>query len=341
MSNHYQSEHTERQKITPSSAPVLSVVAPCYNEANNISELCQRVGAACEAVVGMDYEIVLVNDGSLDSTWDHIIDAREAGALITAVNLSRNFGHQYALSAGLSVARGKYILVIDADLQDPPELLEPMMEAVKNGADVVYGQRTQRPGDSAIRKIASSTFYRLLSYLSDIDIPLDTGDFRMISRRVRDILVDMPEHDRYIRGMISWIGFRQEPIFYERDVRTQGETSYSLKRLMSFAADGITGFSIRPLRLSIVVGIFTAFLSFVYTAYIVSKSFIVGAPVAGWPSIMAVMLFLGGMQMIFLGLMGEYIGRLFMQSKGRPSFVIEDVRYSGSPNNKPAPKNDD
>ena len=307
---------------------MLSVVAPCYNEDGNIDTLYRRVADVCRDVVGDAFEIVLVNDGSSDQTWAKISDAAEKTGKVTAVNLSRNFGHQSALTAGLFIARGDYILVIDADLQDPPELLGEMLAKMQAGADVVYGQRAKRAGDATWRKMASGIFYRLLTKLSDIDIPLDAGDFRMISRRVRDVLLTMPENDRYIRGMISWIGFKQEPVIYDRDVRTAGTTSYSIKRLLIFALDGITGFSIRPLRLSMFIGTATAALSFIYMIYIVIKGTMSGVPVLGWPSLMATVLFLGGVQMIFLGLIGEYLGRLFLQSKNRPSFVIESIRYA-------------
>jgi dolichol-phosphate mannosyltransferase len=303
----------------------LSVVVPCFNEEGNIAELERRVAATCRAVVGNSYEIVLVNDGSKDGTWAAILHAAEEGPNIVGVDLSRNYGHQLALSAGLSVSRGDRILIIDADLQDPPELLADMMKLMDDDADVVYGQRLERPGDSGLRKAASSIFYRMLQRLSDVDIPLDAGDFRLISRRVLDRLLEMPEQHRYIRGMISWVGFKQVPFTYERLERTEGETSYSLSRLFGFAIDGITGFSMRPLRIVTFVGLATAMLSALYAFYIFIVWFIRGEPVAGWPSLMAVVLLLGGVQMIFLGLIGEYVGRVFQEVKGRPLFLISEI----------------
>ncbi len=303
----------------------LSVVVPCFNEEGNIAELERRVASACRAVAGDSYEIVLVNDGSKDGTWAAILCAAEEGPNIIGVDLSRNHGHQLALSAGLSMAGGARIFIVDADLQDPPELLADMMKLMDEGADVVYGQRLGRPGDSGLRKSAASVFYRLLRYLSDVDIPLDTGDFRLMNRRVLDALLAMPEHHRFIRGMIGWVGFKQVPLQYERSERTEGETSYTLSRLISFAIDGITGFSIRPLRLVTYTGLVTAMLSALYAFYIFIVWFIHGEPVAGWPSLMAVVLLLGGVQMIFLGLIGEYVGRVFQEVKGRPLFVISEV----------------
>ena len=303
----------------------VSVVAPCHNEEKNIDALLRRVSTVCGEVVGDDYEIVLVNDGSTDGTWDTIFKAVQEQSNIVGVNLSRNHGHQLALSAGLSVTRGDRILIIDADLQDPPELLADMMKLMDEGADVVYGQRLERPGDSGSRKAASSIFYRLLRLLSDVESPIDTGDFRLISRRVLNHLLSMPEHHRFIRGMISWVGFKQVPVFYERSKREQGKTSYSLSRLFSFAIDAITGFSIRPLRVVLYVGLTTAFLSALYAIRIFIIWLTEGVEVAGWSSMMAVILFLGGVQMIFLGLIGEYIGRIFQEVKSRPLFVISEI----------------
>ena len=336
MADSYHQKLLESQAGDAEKRIMLSVVAPCYNEDGNIDRLYRRVADVCRNVVGEAFEIVLVNDGSSDQTWAKISDTAKKTGKITAVNLSRNFGHQSALTAGLFIARGDYILVIDADLQDPPELLGKMLAKLQAGADVVYGQRAKRAGDATWRKMAAGIFYRLLTKLADIDIPLDAGDFRMISRRVRDVLLTMPENDRYIRGMISWIGFKQEPVIYDRDVRTAGTTSYSIKRLLIFALDGITGFSIRPLRLSMFIGTATAALSFMYMMYIVIKGTMSGVLVLGWPSLMATVLFLGGVQMIFLGLIGEYLGRLFLQSKNRPPFVIESIRYADADAKAPA-----
>ncbi len=314
----------------------MSVVAPCYNEVGNIDALTSRVADACTSILSTDWELILVNDGSRDDTWSSIVDKADASPHITAVNLSRNFGHQAALSAGLAAARGDYILIIDADLQDPPELMGAMLSKMRAGADVVYGQRRARPGDRSWRKLAAGGFYRLLNSLADVDLPLDTGDFRMISRRVRDVLLSLPENDRYVRGIVSWIGFRQEAIVYDRDERHVGETGYSISRLISLAVDGITGFSIRPLRLALWVGVLVAAASFIYTIYIVLKGTVGGVEVSGWSSLMAAILFLGGVQMIFLGLLGEYLGRTFLQTKNRPFFIIEQIRY-GKPSDYQTP----
>lgn len=310
-------------KLQPTVA--ISVIAPCYNEEKNIHELLRRVKSICHDVAGDDYEIVLINDGSKDDTWA-VIDAESNKVEnIVGVNLARNYGHQLALSAGLSVARGQRILIIDADLQDPPELLPDMMVLMDNGADVVFGQRLHRPGDSVPRRAASALFYRLLKWLSDVEIPVDTGDFRLASRKVVDVLLSMPEHHRFIRGMVSWIGFKQVPIYYQRDERTQGITGYSFKRLVSFAIDAITGFSIRPLRAATLMGIGVAGLTITYAVYIFLNWLYFGIEVSGWISLMLVVLLVSGIQMLFLGLIGEYIGRIFQESKGRPLYIISEI----------------
>jgi len=323
-----------RQTDPSQAVPKVSVVAPCYNEQGNIDELLRRTSKACRDVVDDSFEIILVNDASTDATWPAIQQAAEKSGNIIGVNLSRNYGHQLALSAGLSVCRGDRILIIDADLQDPPELLSDMMKLMDEGADVIYGQRLERPGDSGPRKAAAAIFYRMLSYLSDVDIPLDAGDFRLLSRRVLDQLLALPEHHRFIRGLISWVGFKQVPITYERTKRTQGVTSYSLSRLFSFAIDGITGFSIRPLRLVTFFGLATATLSALYAFYILIAWLIRDVPVSGWPSLMAVILFLGGVQIIFLGIIGEYVGRVFQEVKRRPLFIISEIVTSAAPDSE-------
>jgi glycosyltransferase involved in cell wall biosynthesis len=305
--------------------PRISVVAPCHNEEATLSALEKRVVAVCNSVVGEDYEIVLVNDGSIDTTWQVIDDLAQKNPHIVGVNLSRNFGHQLALTAGLNVCRGEYVLVIDADLQDPPELLPEMMKLAEAGADVVYGQRTERPGDSALRRLASAVFYRMLNLVSDVKIPPDTGDFRLISRRVLDILNAMPEEHRYIRGMISWIGFKQVPLLYKRDIRTEGETSYTFARLLSFSLDAIAGFSIKPLRYASYLGGIVVLFSMLAVILIITSFLFYDVEVAGWTSIMISIWFFGGVQLLFFGLVGEYLGRTFVQTKQRPKFIISDI----------------
>ncbi len=307
----------------------LSVVVPCYNEENVLSELHGRLTTVCHGCLGADYEIVLVNDGSRDQTWPKIKTLLASDPHVVGVNLSRNFGHQLALTAGLSICRGERILIIDADLQDPPELLADMLALAEQGADVVYGQRRTRNGETWFKRSSAAIFYRLLRRMTDIDIPVDTGDFRLMSRRAMMALQSMPEQFRFIRGMVAWIGYRQVALPYDRAERFAGETKYSFRKMVFFSLDAITGFSTRPLRMAIYVGITLGFLSLAmvfFTLY----SWLADDVIAGWTSVMTVMLILGSANMLFLGVIGEYLGRLFLEAKRRPLFVIEEVARGGA-----------
>ena len=302
----------------------LSVVVPCYNEEDGVLELHRRVSAACNNCVGDAYELVLVNDGSRDATWKVMRELSEVDKHVVAVNLSRNHGHQLALSAGLQMCRGERIFIIDADLQDPPELLSKMMERMDGGCDVVFGQRIKREGETAFKKASAFAFYRLLNRMVDIDIPRDTGDFRLMSRRAVDILNSMPEHHRFIRGMVSWIGMRQEALPYEREARFAGETKYPLSKMIRFAIDAITGFSVRPLRMASYFGFGFGIATLLLLAYVLVYYFL-GHTVEGWTSLAVIILALGSVQMFVAGVMGEYLGRLYIESKHRPLFVIQEV----------------
>jgi polyisoprenyl-phosphate glycosyltransferase len=302
----------------------LSVVAPCFNEADGLRELHRRVSAVCQAMIGNSYEIVLVNDGSSDSTRLMMASLAMEDSHIVAINLTRNYGHQIALSAGLEHCLGNRILIIDADLQDPPELLPQMMALMDEGADVVYGQRRSRKGISWFRNTAMRVFYRMLRRLVDIDIPLDTGDFRLITRRVLDVLNMMPEQHRFVRGMISWMGLTQVPVVYDRDPRFAGESSYPFRKLLKLALDGVTGFSVVPLRLASYFGMLTGFVGLAMLVYSIAGWLFTSAPV-GWASQVTIMLVLGGAQLIVLGIVGEYLGRLYVESKGRPVYLIESI----------------
>jgi glycosyltransferase involved in cell wall biosynthesis len=308
---------------------VLSVVVPCYNEEAVIPELHRRVTEACRAVAGSSYELVLVNDGSSDSTWAMLRTLAHRDERVVAIDLSRTHGHQLALSAGLSLARGERILVIDADLQDPPELLPEMMRLMDDGADVVYGQRLERDGETWFKKLTASGFYRLLVRMTDITIPPDTGDFRLMSRRVLDALLAMPEQQRFIRGMIAWVGFRQVPLRYRRDKRFAGTTKYPLKKMLRFALDAITGFSTMPLRVSFYIAILFIFIALLLIIYVV-LSWIYFGTVRGWTSILLPMLIFSSVQLLSLAVIGEYLGRIFMQTKQRPLFIITEIVSASS-----------
>jgi len=302
----------------------LSAVVPCYDEEEVLPELYRRLSAACRECVGDDHEIVLVNDGSRDETWSGIKDLSSKDPHIVGVDLSRNYGHQIALTAGLSICRGERILIIDADLQDPPELLRDMLALADQGADVVYGQRRTRAGETRLKKITAAYFYRLLWLLSDIDIPVDSGDFRLMSRRALKALLSMPEQIRYLRGMVTWVGYNQVPILYDRAERFASATKYPLRKMIRFSLDAITGFSVKPLRIASYTGAILALLSLLMISYTV-YAWMVGDVVAGWASVMTVVLVLGSANMLILGVIGEYLGRLFVEAKRRPLFIIQEI----------------
>lgn len=306
-----------------SQPPKLSVVAPCYNEADSLGDFLRRTTTAVHACVGEDYEVILIDDGSADGTWALIAEAAVHDQHIHGFRLSRNFGHQRALTAGLFQCRGERILLIDADLQDPPELLPEMMAQMDRGADVVFGQRRARVGETMFKNASAAMFYRLLNRLSDVPIPLDTGDFRLMTRQVLDVLCRMPEDFRFIRGMVSWIGMRQVPLLYSRDSRYAGETGYSLLRMLRLAFDAITGFSVLPLRVASIAGACTGIGGLLLLVYTFT-SWALDVVVSGWTSIASLVLILGSIQLLVLGLLGEYLGRLCLEAKRRPLFVIRD-----------------
>ena len=303
----------------------LSIVVPCFNEEACLVELQERLGAAARAAVGEDYEIVLVNDGSRDGSWPIMLHMAGRDPHLVAVNLSRNHGHQLALTAGLDLSRGDTVLVIDADLQDPPELLQDMMKVMEGErADVVYGVRKSRAGETAFKRATAHGFYRLLSRATEVDIPLDAGDFRLMSRRVLDALLAMPEQARFVRGMVAWIGFRQVPFAYDRQQRFAGETKYPLKKMVRFALDALTGFSSAPLKLASHAGMWLSFGSVLLILYI-AYAWAAGRSIQGWTSLMLIVVILGAIQMFVLALLGEYIGRLYNEAKRRPLYIVQEV----------------
>ena len=303
----------------------LSIVVPCFNEEQCLGALHQRLSAAARLSFGDDYEIVLVNDGSSDGSWAKMQQLAAGDPRLVAVNLSRNHGHQLALTAGLDLARGDLILIIDADLQDPPELLGEMVETMRReGADVVYGVRKSRAGETAFKRATAHGFYRLLARATEVDIPLDAGDFRLMSRRALDVFLAMPEQARFIRGMVAWLGFRQVPIAYDRDERHAGETKYPVSKMLRFAFDALTGFSSAPLKLASHAGLALSVGSLVLILYIVG-GWLAGRSIPGWTSLMLVVVVLGAVQMFVLALMGEYIGRLYNEAKRRPLYIVKEI----------------
>jgi glycosyltransferase involved in cell wall biosynthesis len=303
----------------------LSIVVPCFNEEACLQKLHERLAKAAKRVAGEGYEIVLVNDGSRDGSWEMMRRIAREDRHVVAVNLSRNHGHQLALTAGLDLCRGEHVLIIDADLQDPPELLEGMMRTMREqGADVVYGVRKSRAGDTAFKRATAHGFYRLLSRATEVDIPVDTGDFRLMSRRALDALLAMPEQARFIRGMVAWIGFKQVPFAYDRDQRIAGETKYPLGKMVRFALDALTGFSSAPLKLASHAGLLLSLGSVLLILYI-AYAWLAGQSIQGWTSLMLVVVILGAVQMFVLALMGEYIGRLYNEAKRRPLYIVQEV----------------
>lgn len=307
-----------------SSTPTLSIVVPCYNEEAVIRDTHQRLAAVAGSVPDMELELVYIDDGSRDGTLGILKDLREAGGNIRIVSLTRNFGHQAAISAGLEHASGDAVVLIDADLQDPPEIIPQMVERWKDGVDIVYGQREQREGEPRFKLMCAKLHYRLINRLSDVAIPVDTGDFRLIDRRVVEALLAMPERDRYLRGMVAWTGFRAEAVRYVRAPRFAGVTKYPLKKLIRLSTDGIISFSLVPLRLAVWMGFAVASLSCIGIIYAVIVRLATDAWVQGWAILFTALLFLGGVQMIFLGVIGEYIGRIYMQSKQRPLYFVKE-----------------
>ena len=307
----------------------LSIVVPCFNEEACLLALHERLSAAAREAFGEDYEILLINDGSKDGSWRVMRELAAGDPHIVAIDLSRNHGHQLALTAGLDLCRGDLILIIDADLQDPPGLLPKMIETMAmEEADVVYGVRSSRAGETAFKRATAHGFYRLLARATDVDIPLDAGDFRLMSRRALNVLLAMPEQARFIRGMVAWIGFKQVPIVYDRDQRFAGETKYPLRKMVRFALDALTGFSSAPLKLASHAGLALSVGSVLIILYILF-AWSGGRNVPGWTSLMLVVVVLGAIQMFVLALMGEYIGRLYNESKGRPLYIVQEIAGGG------------
>jgi dolichol-phosphate mannosyltransferase len=307
------------------SPPKLSIVAPCYNEQGGIEEFHRRASAAAKEVVGEDYELIFVNDGSRDATWTVMRKLVALDPRLVLINLARRHGHQLALTAGLEMCRGDRILTIDSDLQDPPELLAEMWRLMSDErVDVVYGLRGERFGETRFKRSSAAVFYWLLQRIGDAGIPGNVGDFRLMSRRVVDVLKAMPEQHRFIRGMISWIGFRQIPLRYDRNPRFAGSSHYPLSRMMILALDALTGFSIAPLRMASYAGFLVGALGLLMLVYTLG-SWATGRVVDGWTSLTTIVLILGSLQLILVGLLGEYVGRMYIEQKQRPLFTIDRI----------------
>ncbi|MFD0958313.1 glycosyltransferase [Paenibacillus chungangensis] len=300
-----------------------SIIVPMYNEEEVIEHTYERLKEVMGRT-GESYELLFVNDGSKDRTVDLVRMICEFDPHVRLIDFSRNFGHQIAITAGMDHAHGEAIVIIDADLQDPPEVILDMIAKWKEGYEVVYGQRLKRKGETVFKKLTAMAFYRLLRSMTTVDIPIDTGDFRLIDRKVCDVLRGLKEKNRFVRGLISWIGFRQTSVEYVREERFAGETKYPLRKMLRFAMDGITSFSYKPLRIAAYLGFMLSLGSFIYLLVIVFQRLFTDTTEAGWASLMALSLLFNGIILILLGVMGEYIGRIYDESKGRPLYIIRD-----------------
>ncbi|HEY5540697.1 MAG TPA: glycosyltransferase family 2 protein [Coriobacteriia bacterium] len=306
-----------------------SIVVPMYDEEPVAEEFLRRATAAFAALP--DYEIIVVDDGSRDATFEIVSALAQADPHIKVVRFARNFGHQTATTAGIDLAAGDTVSVIDADLQDPPELIPQMVQLWRNGADVVFAVRESRAGESALKKATASAYYRLLRRIARVDIPVDTADFRLMSRKATEGLKAMRERSRYMRGLVGWMGLERATITYHRDPRFAGDTKYPLRKMMRLAADGIVSFSTLPLHAATLLGVCAAALAFVCALYAIIMKLTGGYVVPGWASIMVSVLFVGGVQLITLGVVGEYIGRVYDEVRQRPLYLIRDVRGFDAP----------
>jgi dolichol-phosphate mannosyltransferase len=302
----------------------LSIVIPCYKEEQVLIETHKRLSQALAKLQDYDYELVYIDDGSPDQTLAILRKIQQNDLKVRVVSFSRNFGHQVAVTAGLEHSKGDAVVVIDADLQDPPEIIPEMLALWRNGADVVYGVRTDREGESRFKRFTAKMFYRIINRLSDTPIPIDTGDFRLMDRRAVEALLSMPERDRCIRGMVAWVGFRQESVKYRRASRFAGTTKYPLRKMIRFATDGILSFSLVPLKIATWMGLVVATLSLLGIIYALVVRLMTKMWVAGWAFLIIAILFLGGIQLVFLGVMGEYLGRVYGEVKRRPLYFVKE-----------------
>ena len=309
----------------PGTEPVLSVVVPCYNEADSLPEFSCRLRAVLDRLPGTlsPCEVIYVNDGSKDATVAVLKTLRATDPRIAILNLSRNFGKEVATTAGLDHTAGQAVVVIDADLQDPPELIPELIAGWQEGFDTVYAQRRSRPGETWLKTITADLFYRVMARLGRVHMPPNTGDFRLMSRRVVDAVLQLREQHRFMKGLFAWVGFPSKAVLYDREPRHAGNSKWNYWRLWNLALEGITSYTVMPLKMATYLGLTVAVLSAIYGVQIVVKTLLFGNSVAGYPSLMTVVLFLGGVQLITLGVIGEYLGRIFNETKHRPLYLIE------------------
>ena len=302
----------------------LTIVIAAYNEQSALPVMHARLARVLDGL-DLDGRVLYVDDGSRDRTWDVLRDIAAGDPRVSLLRLARNFGKELALTAGLDQVHTDAAMVLDADGQDPPELIPAFVAKWREGYDVVYGTRTRRDGETWLKKFTAAGFYRVMRWLSQTDIPRDTGDFRLMSRRVLDALRQLRERQRFMKGLFTWVGFRQVTLPYDREARLAGDTKFNYWRLWNLALEGITSFSTVPLRLATYVGVLTALVAFGWGLWIIARTVVWGDPVQGWPSLMTVVLFLGGLQLVALGIVGEYLGRMYVESKQRPLYLVSET----------------
>ena len=302
----------------------ITIIIPCYNEENGLDVLYERLHNVVSQMNNYSFQILLINDGSKDNTLGKMQKLHAEDSAVSYLSLSRNFGKENAMLAGLDYAEGDAVILMDADLQDPPELIHQMIKEWEKGYDDVYARRRTRAGETWFKKTSAHFYYRILQRFADIDIPADVGDFRLLDRQAVDALCSLRERQRYTKGLFSWIGYNKQELLFDRDPRSVGKSKMSFIKLLGLAVDGITSFSVAPLRLASVLGFFISSVAFLYLLFVVGKTLLFGDPVAGYPSMISIILFMGGIQLVVLGIIGEYVGRIFYEAKGRPDYLVSE-----------------
>ncbi len=306
---------------------VVTILIPCFNEEDNLGTLYQRLKSITCKLENYKFQILLVNDGSKDNTLKKMKELHKKDDAVSYLSLSRNFGKENAMLAGLDYAEGDAVILMDADLQDPPELIPQMLQEWEHGFDDVYARRRNRAGETWLKKTTAFWYYRILRKFADIDIPADVGDFRLLDRQAVDALCSLREKQRYTKGLFCWIGYNKKELLFDRDPRAAGNSKMNFLKLLGLAIDGITSFSVAPLRLASVLGLLISSAAFVYLLFVIVKTVLFGDPVAGYPSMISIILFMGGIQLVVLGIIGEYVGRIFYEAKGRPDYLVSE--YNG------------
>ena len=318
---------------------IITILIPCFNEESGIDILYERLKSLINNMPKYNFRLLLIDDGSNDKTLLHIKNLHSKDKMVSYLSLSRNFGKENAMLAGLDYAEGDAVILMDADLQDPPELIPQMIAEWENGYDDVYARRRRRAGVTWVKKTTAHLYYRLLRKFADIDIPVDVGDFRLLDRQAVDALCTLRERQRYTKGLFSWIGYNKKELLFDRDPRAAGNSKMNFLKLFGLAVDGITSFSVAPLRLASVLGLVISTVAFLYLLFVIIKTLLFGDPVAGYPSMISIILFMGGIQLIVLGIIGEYVGRIFYEAKGRPDYLVSEYNGAKVYNNQSVVRN--